>query len=87
MPLLYILSYTNGSKEVPACVRIFNALIFGTVSSACAKEYFIAANCCKVLMLAHWARSAASAPDSQTAVCPEEKRSINVKLKLQFAIE
>jgi len=32
-------------KEVPACVRkyYFNALIFGYISSACAKEYLIAA--------------------------------------------
>jgi len=32
-------------KEVPACVRkyCFNALIFGNISSACAKEYLIAA--------------------------------------------
>jgi len=35
---------TSGSKEVPACVRnIFNALIFGNISSACAKEYLITA--------------------------------------------
>ena len=31
-------------KEVPACVcKCFNALIFGNISSACAKEYLIAA--------------------------------------------
>jgi len=31
-------------KEVPAWVRnCFNALIFGNISSACAKEYLIAA--------------------------------------------
>jgi len=32
-------------KEVPACVRkyCFNALIFSNISSACAKEYLIAA--------------------------------------------
>jgi len=32
-------------KEVPACVRkyCFNALIFGNILSACAKEYLIAA--------------------------------------------
>jgi len=32
-------------KDVPACVRkyCFNALIFGNISSACAKEYLIAA--------------------------------------------
>jgi len=32
-------------KEVPACVRkyCFNALIFGNISSACVKEYLIAA--------------------------------------------
>jgi len=32
-------------KEVPACVRkyCFNALIFGNISSACTKEYLIAA--------------------------------------------
>jgi len=30
-------------KEVPACVRkyCFNGLIFGNISSACAKEYLI----------------------------------------------
>ena len=32
-------------KKVPACVRnivlTFNALIFGNISSACAKEYLI----------------------------------------------
>ena len=45
-------------KEVPACVGkyCFNALIFGNISSACAKKYLTAA-------------------------------SINVKLKLKFAIE
>jgi len=37
-------SYTSGSKKVPACVRnIFNALMFGNISSACAKEYLITA--------------------------------------------
>ena len=37
-------SYTSGSEEVHACVRnIFNALIFGNISSACAKEYLITA--------------------------------------------
>jgi len=38
-------SYTSGSKKVPACVRkyCFNALIFGNISSAGAKEYLIAA--------------------------------------------
>ena len=32
-------------KEVPACVRkyCYNALIFGNISSACAKEYSTAA--------------------------------------------
>ena len=32
-------------KEVPACIRkhCFNSLIFGNISSACAKEYLIAA--------------------------------------------
>jgi len=32
-------------KEVPACVRkyCFNALIFGNISSACAKEHLTAA--------------------------------------------
>jgi len=32
-------------KEVPAFVRkyCFNALIFGNISSACTKEYYIAA--------------------------------------------
>ena len=32
-------------QEVPACVHkyCFNALIFGNISSACAKEYLIAA--------------------------------------------
>jgi len=32
-------------KEVPACVRKYciNVLIFGNISSACAKEYLIAA--------------------------------------------
>jgi len=37
-------------KEVPACVRkyFFNALIFGNISSACAKKKF---NCCNVLVL------------------------------------
>jgi len=48
-------SYTNGSKEVPACVRnsdygngVLHALIFGNISSACTKKI---CNCCNVLML------------------------------------
>jgi len=34
-------------KEVLACIRkyCFNALIFGNISSACEKEYLIAARC------------------------------------------